>query len=71
MHLLPPDLLLQPPGRFGAGVAAERQVASADEWRSVLEPVVARQRDLDIRKYFRGDAAFAIPELYVFLEKVW
>jgi len=30
--------------------------------------VVARYRDLDIRKYFRGDAAFAIPELYVFLE---
>jgi hypothetical protein len=43
-------------------------VASADEWRLVLEPVVARYRDLDIRKYFRGDAAFAIPELYVFLE---
>jgi len=43
-------------------------VASADEWRSVLEPVVARYRDLDLRKYFRGDAAFAIPELYVFLE---
>jgi hypothetical protein len=43
-------------------------VASADEWRAVLEPVVARYRDLDIRKYFRGDAAFAIPELYVFLE---
>jgi hypothetical protein len=43
-------------------------VASADEWRSVLEPVVVRYRDLDISKYFRGDAAFAIPELYVFLE---
>jgi len=43
-------------------------VASADEWRSVLEPVVARYRDLDIRKFFRGDAAFAIPELYTFLE---
>lgn len=43
-------------------------VASADEWRAVLEPVVARYCDQDIRKYFRGDAAFAIPELYVFLE---
>ena len=43
-------------------------VASADDWRSVLEPVFARYRDLDISKYFRGDAAFAIPELYVFLE---
>jgi len=43
-------------------------VASADEWRSVLEPVVARYRDLNISKFFRGDAAFAIPELYSFLE---
>lgn len=43
-------------------------MASADEWRAVLETVVARNRDLDIRKYFRGDATFAIPELYVFLE---
>lgn len=43
-------------------------VASADEWRAVLEPVVARYRDLDIRKYFRGDAAFALRELYSFLE---
>ena len=34
----------------------------------MLEPVVARCRDLDISKYFRGDAAFAIPELYAFLE---
>ena len=43
-------------------------LASADEWHSVLEPVVARYCDLDVRKYFRGDAAFAIPELYSFLE---
>ena len=43
-------------------------VASADDWRSVLEPVVVRYRDMDIAKYFRGDAAFAIPELYTFLE---
>ena len=43
-------------------------VASADDWRSVLEPVVARYRDLDIRRFFRGDAAFARPELYEYLE---
>ena len=42
--------------------------ASADHWRSMLEPVVARCRHLEISKYFRGDAAFAIPELYSFLE---
>jgi hypothetical protein len=43
-------------------------VASADDWRSVLEPVIERYRELDIRKFFRGDAAFAIPELYELLE---
>ena len=43
-------------------------VASADNWHLVLEPVVARYRDLKMSKYFRSDAAFAIPELYSFLE---
>jgi len=43
-------------------------VHSADGWRSVLEPVVARYRDGKIRRYFRGDAAFALPDLYDFLE---
>ena len=43
-------------------------VASADDWRSVLEPVVARYRTRKIKKYFRGDAAFANPEVYPFLE---
>ena len=43
-------------------------VASADDWRSVLEPVIERYRNLDSPKFFRGDAAFAIPELYELLE---
>ncbi len=43
-------------------------VASADDWRSVLEPIVERYRDLNIRRFFRGDAAFARPELYEYLE---
>src|SRR5271170_8499392 len=43
-------------------------VHSADDWRSVLEPVVARYRTTTVKKFFRGDAAFAIPELYMFLE---
>ena len=43
-------------------------VASADDWRSVLEPAIERYRDFDIRRFFRGDAAFAIPELYELLE---
>jgi Transposase DDE domain group 1 len=43
-------------------------VHSADDWRSVLEPVVARYRTATVKKFFRGDAAFANPELYAFLE---
>jgi len=43
-------------------------VHSADDWRSVLEPVVTRYCDADIRRFFRGDAAFANPELYGLLE---
>ncbi len=38
-------------------------VASADDWRAVLMPVIERYRDVDVPKYFRGDAAFAIPRL--------
>ena len=43
-------------------------VHSAHEWRDVLEPVVARYRDKVLRRSFRGDAAFASPEVYEFLE---
>ena len=43
-------------------------VASADDWRSVLEPVIERYRHLDVPKFFRGDAAFAIPGVYELLE---
>jgi len=43
-------------------------VASADDWRSVLEPVIKRYRNLDAPRFFRADAAFAIPDLYERLE---
>ena len=39
---------------------------SADGWRKVLEPVVARYKERDLRRYFRGDAAFASPDIYSF-----
>ncbi len=42
---------------------------SAKFWRRVLLPVIERYRDRDIPKYFRGDAAFAIPALYRVLEE--
>jgi Transposase DDE domain group 1 len=43
-------------------------VHSADGWREVLEPMIARYRDKVKRRYFRGDAAFANPEIYESLE---
>ena len=43
-------------------------VHSADAWRSVLEPVIARYRGRGLVLYFRGDAAFAKPEPYELLE---
>jgi hypothetical protein len=43
-------------------------VHSADGWHDVLEPVIARYRKRNMRRYFRADAAFAIPEVYEFLE---
>jgi hypothetical protein len=43
-------------------------VHSAAGWRDVLEPVVVRYRGTVKRRYFRGDAAFANPEIYEFLE---
>ena len=41
---------------------------SAEGWRELLEPVVARYRTTMKRRYFRADAAFAGPEVYAFLE---
>jgi hypothetical protein len=42
---------------------------SAKFWRRVLLPVIERYRHRHIPKYFRGDAAFAIPALYHVLEE--
>jgi hypothetical protein len=43
-------------------------VHSADGWRALLEPVIARYRGSMKRLYFRGDAAFGNPEMYEYLE---
>ena len=43
-------------------------VHSAHDWLEVLEPIVARYQKRTIPKFFRGDAAFASPDLYRFLE---
>jgi Transposase DDE domain group 1 len=43
-------------------------VHSAEDWRLVLEPVIARYRERGLDLYFRADAAFAKPEVYELLE---
>jgi hypothetical protein len=43
-------------------------VHSADGWRDVLVPVVERYKQREVRLYFRGDAAFAAPDIYEYLE---
>ena len=43
-------------------------VQSADSWKEVLAPVIARYKTRDLLRFFRADAAFAIPELYKRLE---
>jgi hypothetical protein len=63
-----PLFLFNQDGDVEQALLRSGNVASADDWLSVLEPVIARYRDLNIRRFFRGDAAFALPELYEFLE---
>lgn len=42
---------------------------SAHNWRDVLEPIITRYKRAETRLYFRGDAAFASPEIYAYLEE--
>jgi hypothetical protein len=44
-------------------------VHSADGWRDLLEPIVDRYKDTGKKLYFRGDAAFASPDMYEYLEE--
>ena len=43
-------------------------VHSADDWEGVLNPIVVRYKGRKVRLYLRGDAAFAAPEMYEYLE---
>jgi len=43
-------------------------VHSADHWQEVLAPTVERYQRKGMRLLFRGDAAFAKPEVYEYLE---
>ncbi len=43
-------------------------VHSADGWREFLSPIVDRYREMGKKLYLRGDAAFASPDIYEYLE---
>ena len=43
-------------------------VQTADDWESVLAPIMARHRNRAIPKFFRGDAGFTAPDIYRLLE---
>jgi hypothetical protein len=43
-------------------------VHSADGWRQFLSPIVDRYRVIGKKLYLRGDAAFASPDIYEYLE---
>jgi hypothetical protein len=55
-------------GDLGRCALRPGSVHSADGWDGVLKPVVARYQGKVSRIYFRADAAFAMPEVYEFLE---
>jgi len=43
-------------------------VHSAEGWREFLYPIVKRYREMEKKLYLRGDAAFASPDIYEYLE---
>ena len=43
-------------------------VHSADGWRQFLKPIVDKYKEMDKKLYLRGDAAFASPDIYEYLE---
>jgi len=55
-------------GDIERALLRDGNVHSADNWQSVLEPIVSRYRDFNIARFFRGDAAFAGPKVYPYLE---
>lgn len=56
-------------GDLERAILRNGNVHSADDWRPLLEPVVVRYRDANLRCFFRADAAFANPDIYTFLEE--
>ncbi len=63
-----PLFLFNPYGDLERAMLRRGNHHSAKFWRAALRPVVDRYRDCHVPKFFRGDAAFADPALYGYLE---
>jgi len=55
-------------GDVEGAMLREGNAHSARDWKMLLEPIVLRYYGLNISKFFRGDAAFANPEVYRYVE---
>jgi len=64
-----PNFLFNQFGMLERCALRNGNVHSADGWRDVLDPVIARYADRDILRFFRADAAYAMPAIYERLEE--
>lgn len=64
-----PNFLFNQFGMLERCALRKGNVHSADGWKDVLDPVVARYTKRDILRFFRADAAYAIPAIYARLEE--
>ena len=63
-----PNFLFNQFGMLERCALRHGNVHSADGWPEVLDPVIARFAKRDIMRFFRADAAYAIPAIYARLE---
>ena len=64
-----PNFLFNQFGMLERCALRNGNVHSADGWRDVLDPVIARYAKHYIMRFFRADVAYAIPALYEQLEE--
>ncbi len=68
MRVLPSPVPVCQNGDIERALLHLGNIASTDDWRSVLVPVIEHYGDLNAPKFFQTGAAFAIPQLYELLE---
>ena len=64
-----PNFLFNQFGMLERCALRHGNVHSADGWRDILDPVIARYSKRDILRFYRADAAYAMPAIYERLEE--